>query len=246
MDRVGLVTRLLGNQPPARVARFVESRLEGGLERRLGRAQLALDTRPARALREVEAALRAAPESARARALRLLLARPELEADRGAPLPVSAPLTSAESAVVAGWRARARADWEALAEEEPRLAKISSDHPLHEQALLLRASWRAHADRARARESLVMLDALLARSRRPLRPALWQLRARAAVRAGDAVPVLESLQALAASSEPLPAEDRREAQRVLAGLAVPDDLVAWKRSVARAVQRAAAPPRRGR
>jgi spermidine synthase len=67
-----------------------------------------------------------------------------------------------ELAIIAGWRARGRADWLRLRELEPRLADVATDHPLSPEAIRLRAWWRiASGDPREARSAVTLAESLL-------------------------------------------------------------------------------------
>lgn len=229
IDRIALVQRLLTGRMLERARRVAEAG-EDPTERAATLALVAAaGGRSLAGRRLLERALELDSDTAEVRAGLLRLRRPAVAAGRE-----SATLWSQqypdpkvaeyELAVLEGWRAEAVEDWDALRDLEPRLALLNPSAPLAPEAIRLRVAWRlSQDDPALARESVALLDPLLAVTRDP---GDWVLRARAVAAAGEAAAAMATLREAHKAMTPGPARRKVawEALGVLENL--PDGSVA--------------------
>ena len=187
---------LLRNLDPAR-ARRVADALADPLERKVARALtgMAAGAREGPRALLLEA-LAEAPRHEEARAALLRLSVRRVERGDGERL-LEPPLSDAERAVTAGWRARELDDGgEALRALEPSLAEVPLRHPLQIEATRLRIRWRLRSgEPERVREAIALADESLGWSPDP---ASLLLRAQAYVAAEEHAAVLDTLELVGA------------------------------------------------
>ncbi len=123
-----------------------------------------------------------------------LLEARRVAVEQGEPalLELAKPLPPAAAAVVAGWRAEARDDFDAIRRLEANLAQARPREAAFVPATLLRAEWRIRSgDAALAAEGLTLVDGIIAVA---AEPADLLLRARAAAGAGQQDVALATLE----------------------------------------------------
>ncbi|MEM7582831.1 MAG: fused MFS/spermidine synthase [Acidobacteriota bacterium] len=161
-----LVRRLIRQGDFGRARRLAEALPDVVLQRTgLGLVHLASGQEPRGELALREAVRLVADEAPRALEARagLLLGRYRRAILNGQQVPIIERLEDEPSAaVVAGWQALGAGDMAGLARLEARLATIPVHHPLHAEAVRLRAQWRAASSQPEvAAEALDHLEPLL-------------------------------------------------------------------------------------
>ena len=141
-------------------------------------------------------ALLADPQDHQARfaLLRPWLNQLELEGTPGYVTDLASRLTGSQAAVVEGWQAAARQDWQRLVELDPELARTRSTDQWYLESVKLRADWRIKVTTPEyqpilAREARRLIDNAIAIFQDP---DFYSMRVAAAFVADDAIDVVET------------------------------------------------------
>jgi spermidine synthase len=152
------------------------------------------------AQRVLRAALAADPQNRQVRfaLLRPWLNRLELDSTPDYIKELAASSSGSDAAVLAGWRAAAIQDWQALVELDPELARVRPTDQWYLESVKLRADWRIKVTNPEfqpglAREAQRLIDNAIAIFRDP---DFYSMRVAAAFVAGDAIDVIETARRL--------------------------------------------------
>jgi predicted membrane-bound spermidine synthase len=210
LDSLALVRRLIEMRAVDRAERIADSLQGAARETALGWTELA-NGRSRAALQHFERALALDPDAPEARQGRAMLqtsAGAGPEADAVEPLPSDA----AWAAVLRAGESARGGDWQGVAALDAQLAQVRPGDPYFGRAAGLRATWRVETgDAARGAEALAIVDTAIARGGQP---ALYLLRARAALVAGRPQATWLALERLAEVMRRSP-QTRRIARRAL-------------------------------
>jgi tetratricopeptide (TPR) repeat protein len=210
LDSLALVRRLIEMRAVDRAERIADSLQGAARETALGWTELA-NGRSRAALQHFERALALDPDAPEARQGRAMLqtsAGAGPEADAVEPLPSDA----AWAAVLRAGESARGGDWQGVAALDAQLAQVRPGDPYFGRAAGLRATWRVETgDAARGAEALAIVDTAIARGGQP---ALYLLRARAALVAGRPQAAWLALERLAEVMRRSP-QTRRIARRAL-------------------------------
>ncbi|HEY5658596.1 MAG TPA: fused MFS/spermidine synthase, partial [Myxococcota bacterium] len=211
LDGPALVRRLLEAGEFARAERVADSL--GGASRQTALGWTALASGRARdAVQHFERALELDPDTAEARGGRAL-ARASGGESPDADLADPTSADTEWAALLRGGEYARRGDWPAVAALDASLAEALPGGPYFRSAALLRATWRIETGGVeRGDEALEIIDTLIVRGGPP---ALYLLRARAAVAAQRPQAAWPALEHLAEALRPDP-QTRRLARRALA------------------------------